>query len=404
MKNFLLLFSTILLCSTILFAQEEEKKEEQKEKGYVFTIVKQVKATSVKDQYRSGTCWSFSTTSFFESELLRMGKEEIDISDMWSVRLSYSDKAVKYVRLNGSLNFGGGGAFTDVKNCWKKYGIVPESVYNGKNYGQDGHVHGELDLVLKNYVDGVIKNKNRELTTAWHNGFNGILDAYFGQIPEKFNYKGKEYTPKSFSKELGLNPDDYIELTSFTHHPFYESFILEVPDNWAWDLYYNIPIDDLIKVIDNAIETGYSVAWASDVSEKGFSWKNGVAIVPEKNFEDMTDAEIAKWENSSKSEKNKGLFDFDKPGKEKEITQEMRQKAFDNLKTTDDHGMHITGIAKDQNGNKYYYIKNSWNVSDDKAYQGYFYASEAFVRYKTLDIMIHKDAIPKDFKKKIKID
>lgn len=395
MKYFTLL-SVMVLFFFSAIAQDEE--------GYKFTMEKEVDASPVKDQFRSGTCWSFSTLSFIESELIRLGKGTYNLSEMYVVRQSYYDKAIKYVRLHGNLNFAGGGAFTDIINCWKKYGMMPEEVYDGLSYGEEAHVHGELDLVLKKYVDGVIKNRNKKLTNAWIDGFEGILDAYLGEVPEKFTYKGKEYTPKTFAASLGIDPDDYIGISSYTHHPFYEPFVLEVPDNWSWDLYYNLPMNEMMEVIDNAIDNGYSVAWAADVSEKGFSWKDGLAIVPEKDLTEMSDAEVAKWENLPASKKNDELYAFDKPGKEKEITQEMRQEAFDNYQTTDDHGMHITGIAKDQNSTKYYYVKNSWNVDEEKAYMGYFYASEAYVQYKTMDIMVHKDAIPKDLKKKLNIE
>jgi len=375
----------------------------QEKEGYKFTMVKQVDASPVKDQFRSSTCWCFSSLSFIESELMRMGKETYDLSEMYVVRQSYYEKAIKYVRLHGNLNFAGGGSFTDFINCWNKYGMLPEEIYDGLSYGEKAHVHGEIDAVLKNYVDAVIKNKNKKLSTAWVEGFEGILNAYFGEVPEKFTYKGKEYTPKTFAASLGINPNDYLGFSSFTHHPFYKPFILEVPDNWSWDTYYNLPIDEMVQLMDYAIENGYSVAWAADISEKGFSWKDGVAIVPEKDFTEMSDAEVSKWENLSDSKKEEGLYAFDKPGKEKNITQELRQVDFDNYQTTDDHGMHITGIANDQNGTKYYYVKNSWNIDEEKGYMGYFYASEAYVRYKTLDIMVHKDAIPKDLKKKLNI-
>lgn len=305
------------------------------------------------------------------------------------------------MRLHGKFNLAGGGAFTDITNCLRDYGLVPESVYPGKVINEDGHVHGEMDNVLKSYTDAVIENKNRKLTPVWHDGFKKILDTYLGEIPENFTYEGKDYTPKSFAEELGLNADDYIGISSYTHHPFYETFILEVPDNWSWDPYYNVPVDDLIAIMDNAIENGYTVAWAADISEKGFSWKNGLAIVPELDIANMSDSEVSKWDKLTRSEQEKRIYDFAKPGKEKEITQEMRQVAFDNYETTDDHGMHIVGIAKDQNGTKYYYVKNSWNIKDEYAFDGYFYASEAYVRYKTMDIMIHKDAVPKKIAEKL---
>ncbi|MFP4525226.1 MAG: aminopeptidase C [Bacteroidales bacterium] len=389
-----LLFLITLLITAPSFAQDEET-------GYEFTTVEELPATSVKNQYRSGTCWSFSGISLLESEMIRMGKEAVDLSEMWIVRHAYSDKAEKYVRFHGHLNFAGGGAFHDVTNMIKEYGIVPESVYDGLEYGEDKHVHGEFDAVLKGYVDEVMENKNKKLTPVWHDGFNKLLDTYMGEKPEKFTFEGKEYTPESFASEyVGINPDDYIELSSYTHHPFYSKFILEVPDNWAYGEVYNVPVDELIEVIDHAIESGYTVAWASDVSEKGFSWKNGVAIVPSEDIEDMTGTEQSKWEDLTEEEKEEMMYSFEEPVPEKKITQEMRQEAFNNWKTTDDHGMHITGIAKDQNGTKYYKVKNSWS-DKDHIYDGYLYASEAFVRYKTMDIMIHKDALPEEIADKL---
>lgn len=386
---FTLLLSILLLVGTTVTAQ------------YKFTDDIRLKDTPVKNQYRSGTCWSFSAISFLESELIRMGKGEFDLSEMWAVRNCYYDKGIKTVRLFGALNFGSGGAFHDVTYVLKNYGLVPESAYPGLNYGEKMHVHGEMDELLKDYIDGVIKNKNKKLSTAWKVGFNGILDAYLGKKPEKFNYKGKEYSPKSFSKEvLGLNADDYIEISSFTHHPFYSSFMIEIPDNWLWGSVYNLPLDEMMQVIDNALENGYTVAWGSDVSEKGFSWKNGLAIVPASSPEEMDNMESAKWDKSITSNLKKNMYTFENPVPEKKITQELRQEEFDNLKTTDDHGMHIIGMAHDQNGTKYYIVKNSWG---NGGRDGYFYASEAFVRLKTTDIMIHKDALPKEIKKKLSL-
>lgn len=395
---FTVLFSVLLIGNTV-FAQDDSKKDD----SYKFEVKKQLKATSVKNQYRSGTCWSFSGLSFIESELIREGKGEFDLSEMFVVRYSYIDKAVKYVRFHGHLNFGGGGAFHDVTNVIKKYGIVPENVYGGLEYGTEKHVHGELDAILKAYLDQVIENKNRELTTSWEKGFEGILDAYLGKVPEKFSYKGKEYTPKSFADDyLEIDADNYIEVSSFTHHPFYSKFIIEVPDNWAYDEVYNVKLNELEKIIDNSIDKGYTVAWGADVSEKGFSWKKGLAIVPEKNIENMDDLERSKWSKLSRQEKQKMLYSFDGPVNEKVITQENRQEGFDNYTTTDDHGMHITGIAYDQKGNKFYLIKNSWS-EDNHIYNGYFYASKAFVLYKTIDIMINKDVLPKDIAKKFNL-
>ncbi len=380
------------LCMT-LPALAQEKKE-----GYQFQTVVDLPATPVKDQFRSGTCWSFSGISFLESEMLRIGKKPVDLSEMFVVRHCYADKAQRYVRLHGSLNFGGGGAFHDVIYVMSKYGMVPESAYAGLNYGETGHVHGETDEVLKSYVDGVVKNSNKKLTTAWFQGFNGILDAYFGKLPTSFEVDGKSFTPQSYVNEvMGLNADDYVQLSSYTHHPFYSTFAIEVPDNWLWGHVYNLPLDELIQVMDYSLNEGYTIGWATDVSEKGFSHRNGVAIVPVTDEKEMSGSERAKWENMSKEQKQS--YGFDGPVQEMNVTQELRQQAFDNYLTTDDHGMHITGMVKDQNGNVYYKVKNSWNV--DSKYEGYLYASVPFVRYKTMSIMVHKNAIPKEIKKKL---
>ncbi len=399
MKKIFLL-SLAALFTFIAYSQDSKETAKKDTEGYKFTVVKQLPATSVKNQYRSGTCWSFSGISFIESELLRTGKGEYDLSEMYIVRNAYSDKATKYVRLHGNLNFGSGGAFHDVTNMIKKYGIVPDEVYTGLHYGEKNHVHGEMDEVLLNMVKSVVENKNHKITPVWHDAFDKVLDTYLGEIPKEFTYKGKKYTPQSFAKSLGLNMDDYIEVTSFTHHPFYSKFIIEIPDNWEWSQVYNVPLDDMMKIIDNSINTGYTVGWASDVSEKGFSWTHGVAIVPDADIKDMTDDERSKWSELTEREKAQRLYKFDKPGKEKVITQEMRQEQFDNYKTTDDHGMHITGIAKDQNGTPYYIVKNSWSTKGND-YKGYFYASKPFVALKTTAIMINKNALPKDIRKKL---
>jgi bleomycin hydrolase len=394
------LTALIAVCTINVFAEGEKKKET---KGYIFEEDIELPATSVKNQYRSGTCWSFSGLSFLESEMLRMGKPEVDLSEMYIVWHTYSEKAKKHVRVHGNLNFAAGGAFHDVTNMIKSYGIVPESVYDGLEYGEEKHVHGEMDNVLKKHVDAVVENKNRKLSTVWHQPLEATLNSYLGELPTKFEYEGKAYTPQSFASDfVGLNMDDYVEISSYTHHPFYSKFILEVPDNWSWDEVYNVPLNELEEICEYALTNGYTIAWAADVSEKGFATSNkGVAVMPSKKVEDMSDAEISRWESLSDKEKEKELYKLEKPVDELEITQEMRQEAFDNYQTTDDHGMHIVGTAKDQTGKTYYKVKNSWG--DYNKYDGYFYASKAYVNYKTMCIMVHKDAIPQNIREKLKL-
>lgn len=396
MKKFAAALLAVLLLSPAVFAQKDSTKE-----GYEFTTIKELPYTPVKDQNRSGTCWSFSGIGFLESEMLRMGKPETDLSEMYIVYHTYLEKAVKYVRLHGNLNFGAGGAFHDVTEMIKTYGIVPEEVYTGLNYGEEKHVHGEFDRMLGEQVKVVAGEGSKKLSTAWIESIKGTLNAYLGELPANFEYQGKNYTPQSFAKDyVGLNMDDYVELTSYTHHPFYTSFAIEIPDNWMWGQVYNLPLDELMAVIDHSIEAGYTVAWGSDVSERGFSTSNqGIAVVPDVDKADMTDAEIAKWESLSEKEKDSEMYKLDKPGVEKKITQEMRQAAFDNYESTDDHGMLIVGTAKDQIGNPYYLVKNSWGKYNK--YNGLFYASKPFVAYKTISIMVNKNAIPKDIRTKL---
>lgn len=380
----------------LLTANAQDTLRNKKDGGYIFTVVKDLEATEVQNQNRTGTCWSFSALSFFESELIRMGKGKVNLSEMFIVRNAYSDKVEKYVRMHGDINLAAGGAFHDIPYIIKKYGIVPEEVYKGLNYGAEEHNHDEMDDLVKAMADQLIKKS--KLTTAWKPAIESTLDAYLGSIPKEFEVKGKKYTPQSYAKNLGLNMDDYVAISSFTHHPFYEKFILEVPDNWIWGSMYNVKLDEMMKTIDNAIMNGYTVAWASDVSEKGFSFKNGLAIVPEDPDKIVKTGEDNKNFSDAGADKKGSIFDA--PGQEKVITQEIRQEAFDNFETTDDHGMHITGIVKDQLGNKYYIVKNSWGTKHNDC-DGYFYASEAFVRYKTMNILVHKDAVPKDLAKKL---
>lgn len=398
MKKF---FVSALMLAFALSSVSAKDKKKTEDEGYVFTTVKELKITPVKNQNRTGTCWCFSTLGFLESELLRMGKGEYDLSEMFIVSKNYKDKAEKFVRLHGELNYAQGGSFEDVLQAWKDYGIVPESVMNGLQYGEDMHVHNELESASRAYLDEIIKNPNRKLSTAWKKGFDGIIDAYLGTAPEKFTYNGKEYTPKSFAAELGINPDDYVSLTSYTHHPFYSEFAIEVQDNWRWATSYNLPIDELMQVFENAINTGYTIAWGADVSEKGFT-RNGIGVIPDIESMERSGSDQDRWLGLSTSEKDAEIKKMmEKPCKELEITQEMRQEAYDNYETTDDHGMQIYGIAKDQTGKKFYMIKNSWGT--DNKYKGTWYISENFVKYKTMNIVVHKDAIPQAIKDKLHI-
>ena len=388
------LFVTLLALLLALPVVAKEPKS-----GYKFTDCKTVRTTSVKNQFRSGTCWCFSALSYLENEILRAGGEEMDLSEMWIVRNVYFEKAVKYVRLHGALNFAVGGAFHDVTEGIKKYGIVPQQVYEGLNYGTKLPHFNEIDAVLKAYVDAIIKNPNRTLTTAWQAGLNGILDAYFGKMPETFEYKGQTYTPQSFAASLPIKMEDYVCLSSFTHHPFYTTFVIEVPDNWMWASVYNVPLEEMMAIIDNALNNDYSIGWASDVSEKGFSRTKAFAVVPEDNIDNMSGTDAERWGAMSERERNKALYTLDKPGKEKTITQQMRQEAYDNYQTTDDHGMVIVGTATDQRGNPYFKVKNSWGT--DSPYKGYYYFSRPFVEYKTMSIMVNKSAIPEEISKKL---
>lgn len=390
---------SLLACTLFLSTNAQDTLRNKKDGGYLFSVVKRHPATDVKDQCKSGTCWSFSTISFFESELLRMGKGTQNLSEMYIVYKAYIDKADKFVRMYGNYNFGPGGAFHDIPYVIRKYGIVPEEAYKGINYKEEKHYHNELDAMLKAMVDVAVKNPNKKLTPAWKDAIKGTLDAYLGAPPAEFTYQNKKYTPKTYAQSIGLNMDDYVSITSFTHHPFYTEFAIEVPDNWVMATSYNLPLDEMMQVMENAIMTGYTFAWASDVSEKGFAFKQGLAIVPA----DETTIEVKGRDNQHFSDAGaeKKSSAFDVPVEELKITQEMRQEAFDNLTTTDDHGMHATGIAKDQNGKKYYIIKNSWGESNDN--KGYFFASEAYVRYKTINIYLHKNALPADIKKKLGI-
>ncbi len=389
---------SIVLFSALCFsisAKEKAKKEE----GFVFTTVKENPITSIKNQNRSSTCWSFSGAAFLESELLRKGKGTYDLSEMYIVHHTMEDRAEKYVRLHSEGSFGPGGSFYDVMYCLKNYGLEPQEAMTGLHYGDSLPVHNELDAVMKGYLDAIAKSTLKKLTPVWKRGFDAVVSNYLGARPEYFNYNGKKYDAKAFARELELNADDYVSITSYTHHKFYTQFALEIQDNWRNGESYNLPLDEFMAVIDNAVNNGYTVAWGSDVSETGFT-RNGIAVVPEEiKTADLSGSDMARWTGLTKEEKNKELTA--KPRPEKEITQKMRQEGFDNWETTDDHGMLIYGIAKDQNGKDYYMVKNSWGT--DNKYKGTWYASKAFVQYKTINILVHKSALPKEIADKLGI-
>ena len=376
----------------------------QNEEGFVFTTVKENPITSIKNQNRAGTCWCYSSLSFIEAELLRMGKGEFDFSEMYIVHNTYLDRADKAVRTHGDISFSQGGSFYDVLYGMEKFGLVPESEMRpGVMYGDTLSNHTELSAVSDAVVAAIAKGRHSKLQSdnegnmLWKKAIEAIHDIYLGVRPEKFTYNGKEYTPKSFYESTGLNASDYVSLTSYTHHPFYSSFVLEIQDNWRWAQSYNLPIDELMEVFDNAIMEGYTIAWGSDVSENGFT-RNGVAVMPDaEKAQELSGSDMAHWLKLSPAEKKLN----DKPQPQKWCTQEERQLAYDNWETTDDHGMVIYGIAKDQQGNEYYMVNNSWGESC--TYKGIWYASKAFARYKTMNIVVHKDAVPKAIRKKLGI-
>ena len=396
-NKLLLLFIGISLFSTPVLAKVKD------DGSYKFTITKEIAHTPVKNQSQTGTCWSFAGMSFFESEMLRMGKPEVDLSEMFQVSLCYREKAKKFVRMEGKMNFGSGGELYDDFYILNKYGLVPESAFHGIKYNEEKHSHGEMDEVLKKIVEGVVENKSRKISPVWDQAFNKTIDTYLGELPETFKYKGKTYSPKSFATDYcGIDPNNYVQITSFTHHNFYETFSLEVPDNWLWSESYNVPLDELQEIVDYSLNNGYSVLWAADVSDKGFATsQKGIAVVPDKTPKNMNEVELAKWDSLSEREKEDSFYKFNKPEKERDITQDIRQVAFDNLETTDDHALHLIGTAVDQNGVSYYKVKNSWG--DYNQYKGYFYASKPYLRYKTTAIMVNKAAIPEVIRKKLKL-
>lgn len=371
-----LILAVALLVSLTTFAQDK------KEFPYQFKTIKDNSSTVIKDQCRTGTCWSFATSSFVESEILRLGGKNINLSEMYNVRMTYPKKAMNYVRYQGKAQFGAGSLSHDVMNAIRVFGMIPESVYSGLNYDLDRHNHGEMDALLEAMVKAIVEENKGNLTDKWDDAIDAVLDVYLGEVPTEFEYEGKKYTPTSFRDAMGIKADDYINISSFTHHPFYKEFILEVPDNFSQGSFQNVPIDELYQIVKKAVNDGYTVAWDADVSEKTFSFRNGMAILP---------AEGVKKDDC-----------FKKVVPEVKVDQAYRQKGFNSFQTTDDHLMHITGMAKDQDGNEYFIIKNSWGQNNP--FGGHQYISVAYFKGKTISVMLHKDALSKTMKSKMKMN
>ena len=392
MKHFFTLLAAILAMPTFALADKVDD-------GYKFTTVKELPITSIKDQNRSGTCWCFSGLGFFEAELLRMGKGEQDLCEMFVVHKTMEDRAAAAIRTHGDVSYAQGGSFYDVLYCLQNYGIVPESAMPapGTPYGETAINHNEVDAVATAFVNALAKGKQKKLTPAWPKAFRGIYDAYLGECPTEFTYNGKTYTPQSYCQSLGLKLDDYVSLTSYTHHPFYSQFVLEIQDNWRWGMSYNLPLDEFMEVFDYALEHDYPIAWGSDVSETGFT-RGGIAVVPDtEGTADNSGSDRDHWLGlTPEQRKNEALSH---PSPELKVTQEMRQVGYDNWETTDDHGMLIYGIAQDQNGTRYYLVKNSWGSAG--AYNGIWYASRTFCAYKTMNILVNKNGIPSAIRKKL---
>lgn len=392
-----------LIAATIIALLSQATFAEEKEEGFKFTVVKENPITSTKNQNRSGTCWAYSSLGFFEAELLRMGKGEFDFAEMFLAHKTYQDRAKASVRLHGDISFSQGGSFYDAVYCMKNYGMIPQSAMPepGTLYGDSLPNFNEFFSVLEAQVSSFANGKQKKLSPIWFSSINSTLDNYLGECPKEFTYKGKKYTPQSYMESTGLNMDDYVSLTSYTHHPFYGQFILEIQDNWRWASSYNLPLDEFMQVMESAVQNGYTFAWGADVSEEGFS-REGIAVCPDvKALKSDEGSDYSHWfGKSSTTDDRKQLF-ASKPLPEIAVTQEMRQEAYDNWETTDDHGMVIYGIAKDQNGKEYFMVKNSWGT--DYKYNGVWYASKAYVAYKTMNILINKKAIPADIAKKLGI-
>jgi len=395
---------SILLISFLfvnISAQRRNVRTDSQEEGYKFTTVVRHEATPVKNQARTGTCWCFATTSFIESELMRMGKGEYDLSEMFVVRYNYIDRLRDNYLRRGDGNLGPGSLSHDWMIVFSDYGITPDEAYSGLTGDTESHNHGELQSFISASAEIPVKRRNE--SEEYHQVVNSILDIYMGEVPASFTYKGQRYTPRTFAESLDINPDDYVEITSFNHFPFYSKGLLRIPDNWRQKRLYNVPIDELIEIMDYSLENGYTVNWDGDVSEKGFSHSNGVAINPDVSSpEDLSGTDRARFEDMSPAKRLEEVYKFEKPFPELDVTQEIRQEGYEKFVTTDDHLMHVTGIVKDQNGTKYYITKNSWGTARNR-FGGYLNMSESYVKAKVIFIMVHKDAVPADIRQKLGI-
>ena len=393
-----------LLAVVALNVNAEEKKAEKSNANKpVFTVIKENKITSIKNQSRSGTCWDYSTLSFLEAEILKKTGKTYDLCEAFVANKTYFDRAVQVVRMHGDCQFAQGGSAYDPIYCLKHYGICPEDAMPlpGTLYGDSLNNFNEFFDVMTPYVLSVAKSKTDKLSSQWKVALHGIIDAYLGKCPEKFTYQGKSYTPMSFAQSLEINPDDYESFTSYTHHPFWTAFAVEVQDNWRNPLSWNLPLDDMMRIIDNAVMNGYTVAWGGDVSEPGFT-RDGLAYsIDAKKAQSLSGSDMAHWLKLTKTEKKNVLDSLGCKVPEVAPTQKLRQERFDNWELTDDHGMLIYGIAKDQNGKEYYMVKNSWGETGD--YKGIWYMTKNFIANNTMDFIVNKNAVPKDIRKKLGI-
>ncbi|WP_262279702.1 aminopeptidase C [Hallella absiana] len=393
----------LALLAVCTLGAHAEKKDSVNPNKPVFTVVKKNPITSIKDQNRSGTCWDYSTLSYFESEILKATGKTYDLCESFVANKTYMDRAIQVVRLHGDCQFSEGGSTYDPLYCLEHYGICPEKAmpFPGSLYGDSLNNFGEFFSVMTPYVQSVAKSSLKKISSQWKVGLQGILDAYLGKCPEQFTYEGKTYTPKTFAASLGLDWNNYVSFTSFSHHPFWTQFAVEVQDNWRNPLTWNVPIDDLQKILDNAIMNGYTIAWGGDVSEEGFTRKGLAYNVDEKKLENMKGSDMARWLKLTPAKKKSLVDSLGVNVPEVVPTQKQRQERFDDWELTDDHGMLIFGIAKDQNGKEYYMVKNSWGKSGD--YDGIWYMTKNFIIANTMDFMVNKNAVPKDIRKKCNI-